>query len=236
MLVLSTEPVVPLAEDEHRERIDTGVRFSQWGATSDRFYTGSSDGVVKSWNVKRAPEDVLVADVANLRSIVMNGAFSPDYSRLLVGDGNGSIHVLRTGLHDDDPTEVMNFEPSERVEESATEGRDEANRLIANGELMLQFGQHYQGPNYQDASARRRARSAELDLVYQRIHQTANANVTFPTAIGLSTSTANTCTTQQNIESNKISNEEADDQDSSMDVDESALVVSQETGDSMDLS
>ncbi|KAI9774901.1 MAG: hypothetical protein M1840_000117 [Geoglossum simile] len=224
MLKLSTEPIVPLAEDEHRERTDTGVRFTQWGATGDRFYTGSSDGVVKSWNVKRAPEDVLVADVANLRSIVMSGAFSSDYSKLLVGDGNGSIHVLRTGLDDDDRIEGMTFEPGERAEGSATEGRDESERLVANGELMLQFGRHYQGPKYQDADARRQARSAELDLVYQKVHHTTNANIIFPTMLGQS------ATSQQNIEGNNISNGEGHNQDSAMDMDES------ETGDSMDLS
>ncbi|KAI9782202.1 MAG: hypothetical protein M1839_005316 [Geoglossum umbratile] len=221
-------PIIPLAEDEHRERTDTGVRFTQWGNTNDRLYTGSSDGVIKSWNVKRATEDALVADVANLQSIVMSGAFSPDYSRLLVGDGKGSIHVLRTGLDDDHPIERMKFEPGEKAEGSKTEGRDEADRLVANGELMLRFGRHYQGPNYLDADARRQARSVELDLVYQRIHQTATASVTFPTKPSPST------TTQQIVKQESTSNAEASGQGSAMEGDGNVSVDSQE--DSMDLS
>ncbi|PHH63472.1 hypothetical protein CDD80_1217 [Ophiocordyceps camponoti-rufipedis] len=31
-----------------REKEDTGVKFTAWGSTPDRFYTGSSDGVVKA--------------------------------------------------------------------------------------------------------------------------------------------------------------------------------------------
>src|SRR5437773_8689197 len=43
----ASEPIIPLPEDEPRERTDTGVRFTQWGPTSDRLYTGSSDGIIK---------------------------------------------------------------------------------------------------------------------------------------------------------------------------------------------
>jgi WD40 repeat protein len=171
MSVLFSEPIIPLPEDEPRERTDTGVRFTQWGPTSDRLYSGSSDGIIKSWNVKRATEDVLIADVANLRSIVMSGAFSPDYSRLLVGDGKGGIHVLTTGMDDDDSVERMKFEPAEKVEEDSFEGCEEASRLVASGEIMICHGRPYQGPNYRTADVRRQALQEQLELIYKRIHE-----------------------------------------------------------------
>jgi WD40 repeat protein len=169
--ILFLEPIIPLPESEPRERTDTGVRFTQWGPTSDRLYTGSSDGIIKSWNVKRAAEDVLVADIANIRSIVMSGAFSPDSSRLLIGDGKGGIHVLTTGVDGDDSVERMEFEPAEKAEEDSFEGCEEADRLVASGEIIMHHGRPYQGPSYRSANARRQALREQLDLIYQEIHE-----------------------------------------------------------------
>ncbi|KAH0537151.1 hypothetical protein FGG08_006021 [Glutinoglossum americanum] len=170
------EPIVPLSENEPRERTDTGVRFTQWGPTSDRLYTGSSDGMIKSWNIKRATEDVLVADVANIRSIVMSGAFSPDHSRLLVGDGKGSVHVLMTGMDDGGQVEKMKFEPAEKVEENGLEGCEEADRLVTSGQVVMHHGRPYQGPNYRTADKRRQALEEELDEIYTRAHQGQDSN------------------------------------------------------------
>ena len=39
-------------DEEHREKLDTGVKFTAWGTTLDRFYTGGSDGAVNVWNVR----------------------------------------------------------------------------------------------------------------------------------------------------------------------------------------
>ncbi|EAA27042.3 defective in DNA methylation-9 protein [Neurospora crassa OR74A] len=43
------EPIEEFRGD--REHEDVGVKFTAWGRTLDRFYTGSSDGVVKVWNL-----------------------------------------------------------------------------------------------------------------------------------------------------------------------------------------
>ena len=94
------EPLQPLDEHEHREMLDTGMRFCSWGDNATRLYTGSSDGVVKVWDITRSPEDVFIKDLVTLDSGVMSGAFSPDKTSLLVGEVNGSINVLQVGRED----------------------------------------------------------------------------------------------------------------------------------------
>lgn len=94
------EPLQPLDEHEHREILDTGMRFCSWGDNATRLYTGSSDGVVKVWDITRSPEDVFIKDLVTLDSGVMSGAFSPDKTSLLVGEVNGSINVLQVGRED----------------------------------------------------------------------------------------------------------------------------------------
>lgn len=83
-----------LEEGYERDEVDEGVRFAAWGPTAERFYTGSSDGVLKAWDV-RAPEgEAHVRDVMKLSGGVYAGAFSDDFERLLIGDATGKIHLL----------------------------------------------------------------------------------------------------------------------------------------------
>jgi WD40 repeat protein len=82
---------------ESNEEVDSGVKFAAWGRTSDRFYTGSSDGIVKAWNVRAPPGEEHVADVISLSGGISAGAFSSDHSRLLMGDATGKLHVLKSG-------------------------------------------------------------------------------------------------------------------------------------------
>ncbi|OBT87529.1 hypothetical protein VE02_03766 [Pseudogymnoascus sp. 03VT05] len=84
-------------KDNDHERVDSGVKFAAWGRTPDRFYTGSSDGVVKAWNVRAPPAEVHVADIITLSGGISAGVFSSDHSRLLVGDATGKLNVLRCG-------------------------------------------------------------------------------------------------------------------------------------------
>ncbi|KFY76575.1 hypothetical protein V499_03825 [Pseudogymnoascus sp. VKM F-103] len=90
------------AKDNDHERVDSGVKFAAWGRTCDRFYTGSSDGVVKAWNVRAPPAEVHVADIITLSGGISAGVFSSDHSRLLVGDATGKLNVLRCGDLDED--------------------------------------------------------------------------------------------------------------------------------------
>ena len=89
----------PLAESHPhltREQHDTGIRFTAWDQDGHYLYTGSSDGFIKQWDIRRAPENALVRDVTQLKGGVMCGAFSPDYTNLLVGDDTGAIQILST--------------------------------------------------------------------------------------------------------------------------------------------
>lgn len=96
------DPLMELGDfdSRSREQLDTGVRFCSWGENRTRMYTGSSDGIVKSWNVYRAPEDAFVKDVVRLNSGVMSGALSPDFTSLLLGEVNGTVNVLEVGKED----------------------------------------------------------------------------------------------------------------------------------------
>ena len=83
-----------------REEGDGGVMLCQWGGGRDLLYTGSSDGVLKKWDIRRAPGDVFVGDVAQFESGITFGSFSPDCSRLLVGDASGGVHILSCDQRD----------------------------------------------------------------------------------------------------------------------------------------
>ncbi|KAK4156695.1 hypothetical protein C8A00DRAFT_12432 [Chaetomidium leptoderma] len=76
-----------------REREDVGVKFTAWGTTPDRFYTGSSDGVVKVWNV-RSSSRPLVRNLLEAPAPITAGMFCPDKSRLVVGDASGRVFML----------------------------------------------------------------------------------------------------------------------------------------------
>ncbi|KAK0732626.1 hypothetical protein B0T21DRAFT_369328 [Apiosordaria backusii] len=85
-----------------REREDVGVKFMAWGTSPDRFYTGSSDGLVKVWNV-RSLDKPLVRVLLEAPAPVSCGMFSPDMSRLVVGDASGRVFVLSVDEDDNNP-------------------------------------------------------------------------------------------------------------------------------------
>ena len=92
--------LMPLDDYIDREITDTGIRFLSWGDNATRLYTGSSDGVVKVWNVVRSEEETFVKDLITTDSGIMSGSFSPDKSKLILGEVNGSINVLEVGRDD----------------------------------------------------------------------------------------------------------------------------------------
>ena len=87
-------PIIDWDHTRDREEVDTGVMMSLWGLGGTLLYTGSSDGMIKAWDIRRHPADVLVRDIAQFEAGVQCGALSPDGTNLLVGDADGSIHVL----------------------------------------------------------------------------------------------------------------------------------------------
>ncbi|KAF2878194.1 hypothetical protein BDV95DRAFT_480418 [Massariosphaeria phaeospora] len=157
--------LMPLDDFVDREITDTGIRFLSWGTNATRLYSGSSDGVVKVWDVVRSEKDVFIKDLITTDSGIMSGAFSPDYSRLILGEVNGSINVLEVGREDYSIRDMNKFkycpyqDPDEDQTEieatiSADSGKAAAIALLADSKMMqvpmggLPIFQAVQGPNY----------------------------------------------------------------------------------------
>ncbi|KAI1632614.1 hypothetical protein F4809DRAFT_645235 [Biscogniauxia mediterranea] len=85
------DPVEELLGD--REQEDVGVKFTAWGTTADRLYTGSSDGVVKVWNIRHG-KGAHIKDLIEVAAPITVGAFSPDFTKLAIGDGSGRVYLL----------------------------------------------------------------------------------------------------------------------------------------------
>ncbi|OAA71223.1 Rik1-associated factor 1 [Cordyceps fumosorosea ARSEF 2679] len=86
-------PLEGLLRAEDREREDTGVKFTAWGRDLTRLYTGSSDGVVKVWNVRKKSKP-FVRDLLRAPAPISCGSFSPDRSKLAVGDATGRLFLF----------------------------------------------------------------------------------------------------------------------------------------------
>ncbi|KAL2753772.1 hypothetical protein ACRALDRAFT_1065021 [Sodiomyces alcalophilus JCM 7366] len=89
-----------------RERDDTGVKFTAWGTSQDRFYTGGSDGMVKVWNVRNLGNP-LVRDLLEAPGPISFGAFSPDRSKLAIGDATGRVFLLSVDEADQQPADCV---------------------------------------------------------------------------------------------------------------------------------
>lgn len=163
---------LPIADWDHkygncpmsREQGDAGVTLALWGAGAggNRLYTGATDGVVKCWDVNRAPEDVLIKDIAQLQAGVSCGSLSPDGAYLLVGDSTGGVHLLASGpgyLTEEErkfgkgPIGYIpaprKDQPSPEHEAGQGQGQLVAQDLLASGQLTMHsvFGVG-QGPAY----------------------------------------------------------------------------------------
>lgn len=159
-------PLVQLYDNEFesRENQDTGVRFLSWNNRS--LFSGSSDGTVQAWNPYVAPEDAHIKQIAQLKSGVMAGQFSPDYSSLLLGEVNGSVSVFSVN-HEDE--EAEKFALQEAIKEKnrlrkkygvvndSRPGVTQARKLLADKEIRIRplggfprgqavQGKHYTGP------------------------------------------------------------------------------------------
>ena len=161
-------PIIDWDHTREREEADTGVMMSLWGLGGTLLYTGSSDGMIKAWDIRRHPADVLVRNVAQFEAGVQCGALSPDGTNLLVGDADGGIHILSSapcGRPTRDEDDVI--EPFEEPislarapdgsglnigkddDDPGTVGRDTSRDLIKSGQLDYdpEFGVT-KGPNY----------------------------------------------------------------------------------------
>jgi WD40 repeat protein len=133
------EPVVAPIPGGNREDDDTGVQCALWGPTNDRLYTGSSDGKVKVWDIKRG--DPFIRDLCSLDSQVMSGAFSPDYDMLMIGECSGRATLLSM-QRNQEPFSVVSQVVANDIndipeEESAAEA---ARQLVRSGKMMIRDG------------------------------------------------------------------------------------------------
>ncbi|KAI0837345.1 WD40 repeat-like protein [Hypoxylon sp. FL0890] len=100
------DPVDEIIGD--REHEDVGVKFIAWATSTDRLYTGSSDGVVKVWNIRQG-KGVLVRDLMEATAPITAGAFSPDFTKLLIGDASGRVYLLDINDDHDDAAASSGF-------------------------------------------------------------------------------------------------------------------------------
>lgn len=140
---------------------DTGVKVFQWGNERSELFTGSSDGVLRQWDIRRAPADVLTERVVNSGIELMSGKLSPDKSAFLLGDASGSLRILTRSPLREEAEDIgeVNFEYSHTQDlasqttperdESGHEGKQAAQELVDSGQIVIdeKFGPG-QGPNY----------------------------------------------------------------------------------------
>ena len=174
--------LMELDPNRTRAEADTGVCLSLWGLEGSLYYSGSSDGIVKAWDIRRHPADVHVRDIAQVGAAIQNGAFSPDFTHLLVGDSDGAIHILSSApceskMSDDNSDDEHVIEEQIRLIRAAdasgkrldpleqppdTDGTVTAKELVQSGQLEIHpsFGPG-KGPNYQGPYAKDKRKNTE---------------------------------------------------------------------------
>ncbi|KAI9894870.1 MAG: hypothetical protein M1814_000090 [Vezdaea aestivalis] len=131
-----------------------GVNFASFGPRQDLLYSGSSDGIVKVWNYKRNPTDAWVENILSIDCGIHSGEFSPDYSKLLIGDSSGRVHIMTIsdGLDDFDTRpprcKEMDYigEKSTESLERINEGAIAARALVYSGAVRMTPSGPVQGP------------------------------------------------------------------------------------------
>jgi WD40 repeat protein len=181
--------LVELDLNQPAEALDTGIRFVSWDESRRKLFSGSSDGVVALWDPYVAAEDAHVRNVIQLGSGVMSGAFSPDFSNLLLGEEDGTITMLAVGHEDQTLASCPRFDyheadkqtfekiydarditvDSEQQDAGITAAQEKLDREELKWAPLSGFprGQVVQGPNYEgpydnsfDALALRRESAA----------------------------------------------------------------------------
>ena len=165
-------PLFELDSFRRREEFDTGVRFLSWDLHGRQLFSGSSDGVVATWDPYLSQHNAFQREVVRMSSGVMAGSFSPDHSNLLLGDAEGSVLMLSIGREDEE-AEAFHFQPDESTKEERREkfasenqekpseepdsGKAIAERLVQSKEIEIKpygnfpkkqavKGPHYVGP------------------------------------------------------------------------------------------
>ncbi|KAF9878503.1 hypothetical protein CkaCkLH20_03995 [Colletotrichum karsti] len=125
--VWDTARHIPIHVLKHQAPIDNedediGVKFTAWGTSADRFYTGGSDGKVRIWNV-RDLQKPFIRDLVEAPGCVTSGAFSPDFSKLVIGDASGRVMLLSLDEEDSPKFAMPPMPPGVRPRVSRPFGR-----------------------------------------------------------------------------------------------------------------
>jgi len=101
--ILAHGESLEIFDEERRELDDTGVKFTVWGSTLDRFYTGGSDGVVNVWNLQsqEGQNPFIRKLLPKAQAPIAGGAFSPDLQKLAIGDASGWVHLFSVDRRDE---------------------------------------------------------------------------------------------------------------------------------------
>lgn len=147
-------PIDPLDEKQDAEDVDAGVKFAAWGRTADRFYTGSSDGALKVWNIRASRGEEFLGDLLFAPGGISCGVFSPDRTRLAIGDTSGKLHLLKIWEKDFDQKPVFTHAAIRPFYERAppmSGGIEKAREFCLKGQLYSHRDKYIgvlQGPNY----------------------------------------------------------------------------------------
>lgn len=171
------KPLEEYRDEDQEAAADVGMKFTAWGSTPDRFYTGGTDGKVNVWNI-RNKRKAFVRTIFEASSAISFGAFSPDKKTLAIGDASGRLFLLslepgnspdapalrrrpqEIQLHADPAPPVLDAATEELLREM-TQGEDLGDeedheqwvrrKFIASGALVQHakpFIGWVQGPNY----------------------------------------------------------------------------------------
>ena len=152
------ESIDQLDEKQDVEDVDAGVKFAAWGRTADRFYTGSSDGAVKMWNIRSPTGQAFIDDILFAPGGITSGLFSPDRTRLAVGDTSGKIHLMKIWDKEFDPKPTYTrfaIRPCYEPAPPASGGIDKAREFVAKAQIMVHPDPYIgalQGPRYCDTN------------------------------------------------------------------------------------
>ncbi|KAG8623842.1 hypothetical protein KVT40_008818 [Elsinoe batatas] len=143
-----------LPHERKRWEADTGIRFLSFGATHNRLYSGSSDGIVKAWNPYLSPSNQHITNIATFPSAIMSGAFNSDATSLLIGEDRSRLNLLSIGRDDIPMQEAERFSFLPAPTPSPTPEPPPHHHLLSSGQIEYQhhgalpIRQAVQGPNY----------------------------------------------------------------------------------------
>lgn len=113
------------------------MKFASWGRTVGRFYTGSSDGKVKAWDVRAPRGEAFVRTVLSVSGGISSGAFSKSFSKLVIGDSTGKVHLIMTDDSDLEEDVSSQEKPARPTIDQPITNHTEGSRLTTRRPKLL---------------------------------------------------------------------------------------------------